>query len=216
MGIEHRTATRCARSVVLVTAVSLALAACGTSESTLAERYPTLEDSVGFSACLRKTGNGPNRLMANMGTLTTDEDASPGELPADIVFRDVIGDSPAGFDFEPVALLTTGTTYYDLLLDQRPDAADDTEFATLPYAPGPDREKTISIGVIVDIPEAGPFDPPAAIELNGFEYETGGETYTYDADVEVWVSRQSEDGAWCSAFNCSMFTFEEGCPPGGR
>ncbi|MGB3734490.1 MAG: hypothetical protein WA964_06020 [Ilumatobacter sp.] len=189
------------RRVALLVPVAIFAAACAGSSEVLKEQYEALSDEryAAVNSCTVKTGDGPDRLLVDHALIETDV-----PLPPDIVFTEILATSPAGFDFEPVAVLGDASTIRPhVLLGQDAPAAARLDFASLPFSP--DRSQDFALGVILEIPAGAPANPPMAVEITGAEYTTGGQTYTLGFKRSGYVSRLAADGTYCENFGSGDF-----------
>lgn len=168
------------------------LAACGLSGDDPSAEYSSLSGQYsGILTCTPVTDGEVERLLATHG-LTRASDP----LPDDIKFTGIVGSSPVGWSYEPVAI-TGETLTYGAHLSQESDADRGYEISPLPFRP--DGVTNFALGVIVDVPAESETNPPMAMKITGAEYTTGGKSYTMEFDRELFVTRAPmDDPEYCT------------------
>lgn len=183
---EHRRRWAILGVAVLGVATTLVVAR-GMFGDEPSDRYPALSDAGGFLSCAAVPGGGAERLLvAHPRTPSTEP------LPDDIRFTEILGSSPAGWSFQSVAFTgDISSIPMNGLLDQNADRAPDYDTIPLPFRP--DGPTDFALGVIIDVPAETADNPPAAVEVTGARYDTGGASYTLEFDYEVFVTRLAQD-----------------------
>ena len=140
-----------------------------------------------------------DRRLAGSGAVHPWAHPDQCRTPEDIVFTEIVGHSPAGFEYTPV--LVEGDASFimqEVLFAEDPTFLDDMEFFPLPHAP--DQSKDFALGVIVDIPADADDDPEPVIVMSGAKYTTDGKDATLQFDRVGLVSRPDDNGEWCAKF----------------